>query len=364
MLIPGHVLSDRIVLKDGTIEVSEHIWESEKYVHFILKGTKAVEVRYAKEIVARVEKESPETPDDTKPLKKEGDVEIKTAFTGIRVPGKVPPFRNPESENESITKPPLENSPPVKSRVASKIQIDRSMIAKNRNTSFYDPRRPKRYWAFHNSHHTTLKGALQAMAKLYGKPAEWVEANMGEENDLGIIHSRLMAAYDSDADQMNQSDEAPASAATVFHDARRPLAFQTNEKRFFRTRDEALADLSEQYGQPVAWISVHMGKTNLLRDIHENLAKAVKALSEKPMVVKGNTNWKPLNIPDDIHFYDPRRERRYWATPGHRFNTYQEATAALARQYGVPVKWIEAHMGDTNRLNEMHENIRNSLSGQ
>ncbi len=362
--MPSHALCDRIVLKDGTIEVSERVWESEKYVHFILKGTKAVEVRYAKEIVARIEKESPNSSSDSVALKKEESVKTKPELIIIKVPRQVPEFNAPEFEKKSGAEPPTGISPTLKTNVAPEVKIDRNMIAKIRHTSFYDPHRPKRYWAFHNSRHSTLREAVQALAELYGRPTEWVEANMGQENDLGIIHSRLMAAHDSDAGHVNQSDTAPTFTAPVFHDARRPFAFQTNEKRFFHTRDEALADLAAQYGQPVAWISVHMGKTNVLSDIHENLATAIKALSEKPSPVKGSLNWNPLNIPDDIHFYDPRRERRYWATPRNQFNTYQEATGALASQYGVPVKWIEAHMGDTNRLNEIHENIRNSLSGQ
>ena len=48
----------RIVLQDGTIETSDRVWESDRYVHFILKGTNGVEIRYAKDIVSRIERDN------------------------------------------------------------------------------------------------------------------------------------------------------------------------------------------------------------------------------------------------------------------------------------------------------------------
>ena len=51
--------ADRIYLKDGTIEQSDRIWESDNYFHFILKGTENVEIRYAKAIVDHVDRDTP-----------------------------------------------------------------------------------------------------------------------------------------------------------------------------------------------------------------------------------------------------------------------------------------------------------------
>lgn len=369
LLVPASANSDRIILKDGTIEVSDRVWVTEKYVHFILKGTKAVEVRYAKEIVERIENEAGQVPIGSTTLKDATSVGKQPKLKNIPLPKQVPSFAPQKSETQKVATAPhdaeSEIEPRVESNIEPNIKIDKNQIDGIEGISFYDPSRPKRYWAFRNSRHTTLNGAVAALATLYGKPSEWVEANMGDENDLGIIHSRLLTALGSEglqeAGDTNASSELTAS---LFHDGERPFSYQTHEKRFFHTRDEALADLSGQYGQPVEWIVEHMGKSNLLSEIHENLGNAVLALPQKPVVHSKSDDWHPLDMPDDLQFYDPRRERKYWISDRIGFDTYQEAAAALARQYSVTVKWIEANMGDTNHLKEIHENIRNSLSGQ
>jgi hypothetical protein len=187
-------------------------------------------------------------------------------------------------------------------------KIDSSMVAGLRNISFYDPHRPKRYWSSQNSRHTTLKDAVDALAAIYGRSSEWVEANMGDENDLGSIHLRLLAAQASGTTKENRAPNVqPELPEPVFHDDGRDL--------------------------------------------------------QQPALPESAPEWKSLDMPEDLRFYDPRRERKYWIDSRSRFDTYGEATAALASQYGVPVQWIEAHIGHTNRLKEIHVTIRNTLSG-
>lgn len=48
-------VADKVLLKDGSVEESVRVWETDRYVHFILKGTRSVEIRYAKEIVDHIE---------------------------------------------------------------------------------------------------------------------------------------------------------------------------------------------------------------------------------------------------------------------------------------------------------------------
>ncbi len=298
-LFPGDVGSDRIVLKDGTIEISERVWESEKYVHFILHGTKTVEVRYAKEIVARIEKSG------TKPG-----------------PGPNPPNATATAGNTaSAPKPvtPIPQEPPSDIETPSRradapIAIDRGIVEKNRKLTFYDPHRPQKYWASRNSRHKALKDAVSALAGIYGQSNEWVEANMGEENDLGLIHSRLLTALDSE------------------------------NTRFIDPKD------NPSPGVPGA--------------AEEDPVPGGERAPERPENFTPHDQWPPLNIAVDLQFYDPRREKRYWIDPGIQFGTLKEALDALADQYGVPVEWIESHMGDTNTLLQIHKNIRSSLVGK
>lgn len=58
-------------------------------------------------------------------------------------------------------------------------------------TLFYNPRRPKKYWASSKSRHNTLESAIAALADKYGRSPEWVKANMGNNNNLYQIHKKL-----------------------------------------------------------------------------------------------------------------------------------------------------------------------------
>jgi hypothetical protein len=64
-------------------------------------------------------------------------------------------------------------------------------VAIPKRFSFYDPRRPYKFWTGTTSKHRTLKQALEALAKQYDRPPEWIKAHMGESNDLGEIHKNL-----------------------------------------------------------------------------------------------------------------------------------------------------------------------------
>ena len=57
LLVVPEGYADRITLKDGTNIVSEKVWQTEDHVHFILIGTRDVEIRYAKEIVEKIEQQ-------------------------------------------------------------------------------------------------------------------------------------------------------------------------------------------------------------------------------------------------------------------------------------------------------------------
>jgi len=262
---------DRVVLKDGTVEETDRVWESEKYVHFILKGTQSVEIRYAKEIVERIERDSGAQPNAGRPAgleQKDGPPTLKTGA----------PVSRPEA-------------PAVKTP-----NVDRRIIEAYRNISFYDPQRPERYWAGSQSRHATLNAALEALSRQYHRPIDWVVAHMGEENDLSRIHTNLIAALDT---QYNSDGGQPAT----------------------------------------------ISPSRVLQHDPEPSSPA----PPRPSMAGG------------IQFYDPRRPSKYWTGPSTHHNTLQEAVNALADAYGVSPSWIEQHMGDTNELSEIHDNIRRNL---
>ena len=58
-----------------------------------------------------------------------------------------------------------------------------------------------------------------------------------------------------------------------------------------------------------------------------------------------------------LTFYDPRRTHKYWTSETARHNTFQEALAALAKQYERTSDWVKSHMGETNDLNQIHQNL-------
>lgn len=342
--------ADRIILKDGSIEESEQVWESENHIHFILKGTDSIVIRYAKEIVERVERSDhkdsfPSTP-KTIPIK-----EIK-----------------PNEELKAQIK--------VKKRTASDHSTDfvesnlqkeyQKIIQKSRGISFYDPRRKRRYWASPMSQHKDLHGALNALAGIYGRKPGWVEAHMGDENDLEGIHRNLLNQLKAEASPSLNSAGQAGQVAELFFLGEQERPYQVQPGRRYSTLEDAVSALSEIYGKPKDWIKKNMGGSNELNVIHKNLLEAIskngegtKETSERKTVV-----FPELGVSNKTQFYDPRRAEKYWTGKMTRNNSLKDAINALAKQYDVSPEWIEAHMGNTNLLVEIHKNIQKSLSQQ
>jgi hypothetical protein len=347
--------ADKVVLKDGTVEESDRVWESDTYVHFILKGTQAVEIRYAKEIVERIERAdgvshglSPDRPGSITPHRTPST----GAASSMASPGKA-------ATSQGLAPPRASQVTEVKAS-----QLDRSVIERNRGLILYDPRRPQRYWTDRQSKHATYAAAMAALAAQYERPTAWVEAHLGEENDLGAIHAHLIAAVEAEAvppkDQLAPIDDADP----LFHDPRRPLAYQTGINCFFDNKNEALKDLASQYQQPVEWVEANMGQSNTLRLVLENLAReASQGISRAAL--KDSAPPRPAQvIPAGIRFYDPHRAQIYWASPADHYTNLQGAIQSLAGAYGVSAAYIEAHMGDSNDLAQIHDNIQKSLESR
>jgi len=298
MLFPGTGLGDRIVLKDGTVEESDKIWTSDKFLHFILKGTQSVEIRYAIDIVERVERDR-DADQDTSPAPLVTSRE------------KTPPDT---SRSELRRNSEDASSDGQSAQLAGRTTQLRRIESEGKGISFYDPRRSHRYQVSKTSAHNDLRSALSELAKIYGRTPDWVAAHMGEENDIQRIHHNLKDRLQAEM----RSQRVPLQDKTL------------------ATEDHATSP-------------------------HDAPTVAVTESIFSNQLPKNQIDDPELNVLKGIKFYDPRRKRKYWTGRSTHHGSLQEALENLARQYNAPPAWIEDHMGESNLLIEIHHSIRSSL---
>jgi hypothetical protein len=310
-------VADKVVLKNGAVEETSRVWESEHYVHFVLKGTRSVEIRYSKEIVDHIE-----GPD--------GVIRsvVAKGTDAVPTPQPVPttassaPVSNALGKGRPSATPTTKTAAPGDTDRNKSIQLDRSLIEKNRNLTFYDPRRAQRYWADRQSKHESYAAAMGVLSKQYGHPVDWIEKFMGQENDLGAIHGSLIAAVEAETAPIQTQAEIEKSTTEP-----------PNEKSHVANDSKDL-----QAGHETAQVSTP-----------SPIKVSEGALSPIGAIASG------------ILFYDPRRSEKYWATPKDHFTSLQEAIDLIAKLYGVPTSHIEANLGDSNDLSQIHLNIQKSL---
>ena len=346
--------ADRIYLKDGTVQESDRVWLDEKYVHFILKGTEGVAIRYAKEIVDRVIIG--------------GVVEMVAVKPSSAQPG------SPEPIGLEVSVPKKEELPAtpstaVKTPTQTKF-VDQNIVREHKGVSFYNPRRDRRYWVTRDSKYSALNAALVALAKIYGQPVEWVEAHMGDENDLGAIHRNLILSKGKtpDVPAATTADAATTQDPLVsegrFYNSGRALPYSIGPNQTFKSQSAAVKALARQYGQTLEWVQENFGQSNELKTIHQNLTRAKQApvtpVAREPKEEIAISPAADMRVKGK-KFYDPRRQDKYWIGEKGRYNALEDALNALAKKYGVPVEWVERHMGATNDLTQIHQNLQESL---
>lgn len=64
---------------------------------------------------------------------------------------------------------------------------------------FYHPRRPHKYMTGPDAGHDSFRAAIEALARDFDRPAEWIERHMGETNDVHQIRRSLKSARDAEA---------------------------------------------------------------------------------------------------------------------------------------------------------------------
>ena len=144
---------------------------------------------------------------------------------------------------------------------------------KTNKIAFYNPRRSYKYWTDKNSKHNSYKEAIQAFAKKYDRSPDWIESHMGNTNDLEQIHRNLTGSM-SNRQTVDAKPAVPEDPGIPFYNPRRPFPYWTGDDLKHKSYKEAIQTLAQKYGQSTKWVQEHMGKSNDLNQIHENLRHA------------------------------------------------------------------------------------------
>ena len=255
-LIAFPARADIIYFKDGMKTIcQERTWEEDGEVKCEYAGWI---ITYQKADILRIVKTTP--PKKASPPGSPAKIEKTEPDKKTAQPGKNQPFTKPTATG-SITKKikPAPNQPV--------------------GPAFYDPRRPYKYWADKNSKHKSYSEAIEALAKKYNSSPEWVQAHMGDSNDLDLIHRNLAKPQPKQISPKTQPTAA-GSPELLFYNPRRPYPYWTSKQSKHKSFKEAIDALAKQYDRPPEWIKLNMGATNDLNEIHQNLLERKAADSE------------------------------------------------------------------------------------
>lgn len=184
--------------------------------------------------------------------------------------------------------------------------------------------------------------------KTSAKPA--AKAATGSSNIKSpVSRPKPSAAKDSKAVSIKRTG-ASNTRGLEFYNPRRAQKYWTGSASKYQTLKEAIAALAKEYDRSPEWIKQHMGDTNALDEIHRNLASSKLNASVE---IKTETVKK---VPETL-FYNPRRSHKYWTGATAKHKTFEQATSALAKEYGRSPQWVEQYMGNSNNLNEILQNL-------
>jgi len=247
-LVFSHAIADTIYFKDGSITVCrDRAWEEDGQVKCEFYGTV---VAYPTGEVDRIET---------------GDRKVATPETGsIEKQNREREKGKAESSADPARTPPPKNTG----------------IKRSDGPLFYDPRRPRKYWASETSRYDTLSDAIAALARQFNRTPEWVKAHMGATNDLRAIHRNLSSESPVSTEPEKKQPvpdrpDAQKLEGIKFYDPRRPNKYWTSEASHHATLGRAIDVLARQYGRSPQWIKAHLGETNDLGKIHRNLSRAL-----------------------------------------------------------------------------------------
>ena len=176
------------------------------------------------------------------------------------------------------TKPKIKPAPPNKKppgnpNVNKNPHPNKPKFPHDDGITFYNPRRPYKYWTGKNSKHKTYKEAIQTLAQKYGRTPEWIQTHMGDSNDLYRIHQNLTNPNLNPEARIVQKP-ASNSPGIIFYNPRRAYPYWTSKTSKHKSYNEAIKNLAEEYKKSPQWIRNHMGESNDLNEIRKNLDSA------------------------------------------------------------------------------------------
>jgi hypothetical protein len=153
------------------------------------------------------------------------------------------------------------------------------------------------------------------------------------------------------------SSTPPAdSSGIAFYDPRRPQKYWSSESRHHATFRDAISALAEEFNRPEAWIEENLGNSNELSEIRRTLASRLSQSAA--------ANAAPDSAFTAMEFYNPRRTEKYMTGPEAKHDSFLDAVDALAREFDKPADWVERHMGESNDVGEIRQNLKNALEGE
>jgi hypothetical protein len=234
--------ADTIYFKDGMRTVcGGNAWEKDDEVHCEYDGGLLI---YPKAEVARIEKGRSVEPHGA--IQKNREPELASPRPADPSPG---------AEPGSATSPAPQGP---------------------RGVLFYDPRRPHKYWSSETRHHDTFREAISALAQEFNRSPQWVEQNMGASNELNEVRQNLAARLSGPAIGASAA-EPPQGAGNEFYNPRRPQKYMTGVHARHSSFQEALEALAREFNRPVDWVERHMGDSNDVDAIRQNLKNAQDA---------------------------------------------------------------------------------------
>jgi hypothetical protein len=241
-ILAGHSLaegSDTIYFKDGMRTVCEgNAWEKDDEVHCDYDGGVLI---YPKSDVVRIEK------------------------------GRSPEPEEESNQPQALEPPQPDPKPPLANTRAEAASPATPKIPAG--IAFYNPRRPQKYWSSETRHHDTFQDAVSALAEDYNRPTTWIEENLADSNDLSEIRETLSSRLRAGAATNSPSVSVPGNAIE-FYNPRRAQKYMTGPDALHDSFQAALEALARDFNKPADWVERHMGATNDVDQIRQNLRDA------------------------------------------------------------------------------------------
>jgi len=143
---------------------------------------------------------------------------------------------------------------------------------------FYDPRRSEKYWSGTDRHHSSYQEAVAALAQEFDRPVQWIEANMGESNDVATIREALSTR--KQAAPKESTMPSGGGAGIQFYNPRRAEKYWTGPDSRYAAYSAAIEALGREFGRPAEWVERYMGESNDMGEIRASLRQAAGAGSD------------------------------------------------------------------------------------